>query len=60
MKSFSQYLKVKMRDPEYKKHYNALEPEFAKTMPIPKNNSTPELKPAPPPSGPKIFNRFNF
>lgn len=29
MKSFNQYLKEKMRDPDYKKHYDALEPEFA-------------------------------
>lgn len=29
MKRFSQYLKEKMRDPEYKRRYDALEPEFA-------------------------------
>ncbi|OJI06300.1 transcriptional regulator [bacterium CG10_46_32] len=29
MKSFQQYLKEKMKDPVYKKHYDALEPEFS-------------------------------
>jgi len=29
MKSFNQYLKEKMQDPKYKKHYDALGPEFA-------------------------------
>lgn len=29
MKRLNQYLKEKMRDPEYKKRYDALEPEFA-------------------------------
>jgi|TARA_Y100000310_G_C20344120_1_gene651211 DNA-binding XRE family transcriptional regulator/phage-related protein len=29
MKSFNQYLKEKMKDPEYKKQYDALESEFA-------------------------------
>lgn len=29
MKRLNQYLKEKMRDPEYKKQYDALEPEFS-------------------------------
>jgi len=28
MKRFTQYLKEKMKDPVYKKHYDALETEF--------------------------------